>query len=143
MTTIVWDGKTLAADKQWTDAGIALSGTKIHKFKKHLLFAAGATTDIQAMLEWWKRGADPKDFPSSQSVKENMVAFQIIKPNKTLWCFEAHPYPYQIENDKFAVGSGRNDALGALSMGADAVKAVEIACQLDIHSGCGIDTLTL
>lgn len=143
MTTIVWDGKTLAADKQLNDNSIALSSTKIYKFENHLLFAAGAMTDIQAMLEWWKRGADPKDFPSSQSVKENMIAFQIIKPDKTLWILEGHPYPYQIENSKFAVGSGRNYALGALSMGADAVKAVEVACEWDLNSGCGIDTLTL
>lgn len=143
MTTIVWDGKTLAADKQLTDNGIALSTTKIHKFKKHLLFAAGTYTDVQTLLEWWKNGADPKEYPSSQSIKENLVVFQIIKPDKTLWCVDGQPYPYQIENDRYAVGSGRNYALGAMSMGADAVKAVEVACEWDLNSGCGIDTLTL
>jgi len=34
-------------------------------------------------------------------------------------------------------------ALAVMAMGGDAVKAVEIASQLDKNSGMGIDTLTL
>ncbi len=41
------------------------------------------------------------------------------------------------------IGRGRDFAFGALAMGADAYKAVMIACLYESSCGMGIDTLTL
>jgi ATP-dependent protease HslVU (ClpYQ) peptidase subunit len=39
------------------------------------------------------------------------------------------------------VGSGGEFAMGAMAAGANARKAVSIACQLDYYTGKGIDTV--
>lgn len=47
------------------------------------------------------------------------------------------------EGPYFAIGCGADFALAAMEMGADAHRAVEVACKLDIHCGGGIDTVHL
>jgi hypothetical protein len=39
------------------------------------------------------------------------------------------------------MGAGRDAAMGAMRMGADAKRAVEIANELCVGSGLGVDTL--
>jgi hypothetical protein len=41
MTVIVWDGKTLAADKQATQADLKRKVTKIHRLRGHLVGVSG------------------------------------------------------------------------------------------------------
>lgn len=40
-----------------------------------------------------------------------------------------------------AIGSGRGEALGAMAMGADARRAVEIASRLNVGCGLGVDVI--
>lgn len=56
--------------------------------------------------------------------------------------YEREPHPFEIEEPFYAFGSGMDIAIGALAMGANAIKAVEIASRYSSHCGNGIDTLT-
>ena len=47
------------------------------------------------------------------------------------------------EGGFYAIGSGRDFALAAMRMGADAKKAVKIASEFDIHTGGRIRTMRL
>lgn len=56
MTTIAWDGKTLAGDKQVTTGGTATKTTKVFKVKTKkgyvLVGYSGDLADGQAFVEW-------------------------------------------------------------------------------------------
>lgn len=49
-------------------------------------------------------------------------------------------FPIEVNGEYFAIGTGAAYALGAMSMGADAVEAVQVACIHDVWSGVGIDS---
>ncbi|MBU3577526.1 hypothetical protein [Polynucleobacter sp. UK-Kesae-W10] len=143
MTTIVWDGKILAADKQVTnaDSGHGIT-TKIFRVNGSLVAGAGSADVFSSLLHWYINGAIEEDFPSIQA-DTNDATFMVISPEGRVMFYNRTPHPMIIENEYTAMGSGRDYALAALHLGCDAVKAVQVACEFDVYSGRGIDTLTL
>lgn len=143
MTIIVWDGKTLAADKQATNSGLKLTVTKIRKIREHLVGFSGDLDYAFAMANWFENGAKVEDFPKHQEDSEKWVGMIVITPDKKVLKYERSPYPMDFtENNALCIGSGRDFAFGALAMGANAHKAVMIACLYENGCGMGIDTLT-
>lgn len=144
MTIIVWDGKTLAADKQLTNNGLKCRTTKIFKISGNLVGVTGDFDYAQAMLSWFGSGARPSDFPDHQKEDSKFVGMLVITPDKQILKYERSPHPIDFtECGALCVGSGRDYAYGALYMGATAYRAVEAACEYDNHCGMGIDVLTL
>lgn len=141
MTVIVWDGKTLAADKQATNNGHASAVTKIHRIGESLIGFSGDACFARAMLQWAKNGFNPATFPAHQASEDDYVGFLLIEPGGRLLKYERTAYPIEIEEKTHAMGSGRDYALAALYLGKTAREAVEVACALDINCGKGIDTL--
>ncbi len=142
MTVIVWDGKTLAADKRASNQGTIFTVTKIRKIRGNLVGAAGDFTSCVTVLKWFEDGADETKYPECQKDKDRWVPLVVITPDKKILRYEGgDPVPYEIEQVYYAYGSGRDYAIGALAMGATAVQAVEAACQWDSGCGNGIDTL--
>lgn len=142
MTIIVWDDHTLAADKRSTNAGLIAKVTKIHRINGNLVGSAGDFSPIQAMLRWFENGADIEKLPECQKDKERYAVLLVITPDKKIMRYEQEGIPYEIEEERYAIGCGRDYALGAMAMGADAVKAVEVASMFDCGCGSGIDILT-
>lgn len=145
MTVIVWDGKTLAADKQTTMYGQKIKSTKIFKWKGHLLGCSGTGVLNEAMMEWFRDGANPELFPENIEMgSDENCHMVVITPDAQILYYEECAYPLDFtENKIFAIGSGASYAYAAMAMGADAVKAVEITSQINVDCGLGIDTLTL
>lgn len=141
MSVIVWDGTTLAADSQTTNGNIARASTKIWKRGDTLMAGVGALGAMQAMLNWIEGGMKPDQFPTIKP--DDQLTFIIIPKTGKPVKFEDLPYPIPIEDGWYADGSGRDFAYGALSMGADARRAVEIACRYDIYCGGAVTSLTL
>jgi len=147
MSVLVWDGKTLAADRQGTDGGMVRTITKARritkgKFKGYLMGAVGATATANVMMDWFEVGADPRTFPYEYMKNDELAAsLLVITQKKEIWKFDHLPAPIIIEDDHYSIGSGRDFAFGALSMGADAVQACEIACVHSTACGVGIDVL--
>lgn len=143
MTTIAWDGKTLAADKMGTNSGYGFTVTKIFRHKGELLFFSGDMDAGLVMMEWYKAGANASEWPALQSDKDAWSGFHVIRHDGGLWKYERGHVPFWIEDKMYACGSGRDYALGAMACGKTAEQAVEIACRFDVCSGNGIDTLRL
>lgn len=141
MTVIVWDGKILAADKRACNNGLKFTVTKIRKINGNLVGSSGDFSPIQAMFHWYEKGADPEKIPDCQKDKDRWTTLLVITPEKKIFRYEQDCFPYEIEEKKYAAGSGRDFALAAMAMGADAVEAVKIACRFDAGCGNGIDTL--
>lgn len=142
MTVIAWDGKTLAADKRAVWATTILTTTKIHRVRGCLVGFAGDSTFGREMLEWFRNGEDPANFPASQRDKEDWCGLLVIRPDGAIDRYERTPYAIRFEDERIAIGAGREFALAAMYLGHGARRAVEVACALD-NSGNGIDCLTL
>ena len=146
MTTIAWDGKTMAADKQSTGGGmkyLSLEG-KMHRGTYHgmpALFAgAGTSVYCDAVIEWLRAGM-PNDKPEMPAAPDSFTVVVATELGIFEYIDSLRPIPLGVR--KWAIGSGAEYAFGAMAAGASAKRAVEIACTLDVNSGMGVDTLTL
>ena len=138
MTVIAWDGKTLAADRQGESGGLKSIVTKIFKLETgEIVGITGYLSEGLATIDWYKNGAKPDDYPISKDSGTSMV---VIKDG-VIHKYEDHYKPLIIRNSFYAFGSGRELAIGAMAMGADAEQEVEIACQYESGCGMGIDVL--
>jgi hypothetical protein len=142
MTVIAWDGKSVAVDKQGNFGELRQATTKFKKLPTgEVLLWGGTAENGIAMADWYARGADPKDFPPEQRT-DSWSRLVVVAKDKVLH-YEQMPIPQRIEDSFCAWGSGRDFALGALAMGADARKAVEVACRFCTSCGIGIDVIEL
>lgn len=142
MTTIAWDGKTLAADRRVSTEGIFdCKMTKIHKRKDgSLVGACGGAALAAAFCRWviaGEKGKRPELHAEKVSACGLIIRLNgnLILHDETGW-FEADPGQY-------AMGSGWEIALSAMRTGNTAVNAVKIAEELDGGTGCGVDALEL
>jgi hypothetical protein len=140
MSVIAWDGQTLAADKRALFGSTIRTTTKIFRFGDALLAYAGDACTGEELMSWWRRGADPAQFPTSQ--RESHTSLLVLRQGSpAIANYERTPYPVCFEDNHFAIGSGREYALAAMHLGCDARRAVEVACALDSGCGNGIDVL--
>ena len=146
MTVIAWDGTTLAADKQCTNNGYKTTVTKIYRFDDGRLVGAASHSHIcVAFIEWLRRGGNIPDI--LKSAKEEKVAGAGIEilPNGKIHRYQigVSSIPLHFEDKFIAIGSGFEYAVGAMAMGADAIKAVEITSRFSSSCGMGVDSLRL
>lgn len=105
-----------------------------------LIAGAGIAHNIQAMLEWVTEfDCDKEKFPK---LDEDDVILWVVNKNGTMAKFENSPYPITYHDEKWADGSGRDFAYGAMAMGANAARAVEVASQYDAFCGHGVESVS-
>lgn len=147
MTTVAWDGKTMAADKQMTLGNMRHSNIqgKILRGEYHGLPAlfAGAGTKVYsaAVIEWLAAGMPAEHKPEMPETPDSFTVVVVTEPGLYLYVDSLRPIP--LGPCKYAIGTGEDYARGAMAAGASAKRAVEIACTFDVNSGMGVDTLTL
>lgn len=139
MSVIAWDGKTLAADRQGTNNGMRTTSTKIKKLSCGAIVAwTGEAECGLELAQWWENGADPGKWPAYQSTDD--WTRLIVAHKGRVVIFEKRPVPQVVEDPFDAWGSGRDFAIGALAMGADARAAVRVAIQFATGCGMGVDS---
>lgn len=143
MTVIIWDGKTLAADRMASDNYVKINAsTKISRVRGHLVAAAGPAATSREMLAWFIAGAIPAEFPPSLRDLSN-IDMLVITPQSEILLYQNTPYPIKMEGSVYALGCGKEAALAVVMLGYDALKAVEIASRICDGCGNGADALTL
>jgi ATP-dependent protease HslVU (ClpYQ) peptidase subunit len=141
MTTIAYDGRTLAADKQNSVCGIRDCVTKVFRVPGGMVAFAGSSLHAMRLLDWFRRN-QPRDlWPKPKNDDQCADALFVSTSGEILFFSGESSVPTPSESPFVALGSGRDFALAAMHLGHDARKAVEIACALDINSGCGIDAI--
>lgn len=145
MTTIVWDGKTLAADRQMGGtANTPRTGNKIVRTWRDgevfLLAFVGCAAHSIAVQEWWEHGMPSSKFPRPPVEDDPCTMFTIAKSGRVK-CYMNYPWPVVLLDEHLVAGSGADLARGALAAGANARQAVEIASLYDQATGMGVDTL--
>jgi hypothetical protein len=137
MTTIAWDGKTLAADKQTTCAGSKFRVTqKIEAVTGGYVACAGNVAQINHFLRWYRGGRRGKA-PNL----EDFNAIMVVRGRVSLW--EGDSEISCDANEKLAEGSGWKWALAAMDFGKTAVEAVKYASTRDNGTGCGVDFVVI
>lgn len=142
MTTIAWDGKTLAADRQ-INFGNTRDGTmtKIVQRKKDgaLCSTTGNAAKGAAFERWFLKGGRG-DYPGNLGEGDRTTFAYIIYSPEHIVHYSSDGW-YEKKMGFFADGSGWELALGAMASGKTAKEAVEIASLFDIKTGSDIDTL--
>lgn len=146
MTVIVWDGKSLAADRRSCCGQLIRAKTKIWSVETPrgvaLVGYSGEADAGEAVLSWFKAGMSPDGFPSSQRDKDQWSPLIAVWGNGEIWRFERTPHPIVFPSQHYAIGSGRDFALAALYCGKSVREAVEVASHFDSGCGNGVDVLT-
>ena len=161
MTTIVFDGYTLAADKQVSWFNTKAKVTKIWKTEVGLMAGAGKMQTVNLIKSWLCSPDNPEHplhdpnatnepYPDihEDDNSEILVISRINCPFDDSYEVRIQIYnrfypPYDIEDTQIAIGSGADFAMGALACGRSASQAVEIASRFDTATGMGIDVLQL
>ena len=138
MTTIAYRDGILAADTRMTQ-GSALVGNvvKIVRRKKDGALAGGAgdCSWVQSFHRWVLRGEKGDLDPPGDDSKGLLIT------RKKIELFEASG-PVEFNPPFFAMGSGRDFAMGAMAAGASAEEAVRLAMQLDAFTGGDVMVLS-
>ncbi len=138
MTVIVWDGKTLATDAGAADETAMWKTIKAWRYGEVILSGAGPLASILAVRAWYMAGAVPNEFPSVQQTPQ--FCHFVVVTAEGLFRYEQSPHPIQHGFEPCAFGVGKDFAFGALAMGADARRAVEIANEHSPYCGMGVHT---
>lgn len=130
MTTIACDRSDMAADGRVTSNGETFPGTKIYRVNGVLYGSAGLYAASVRFIEWAQRGEKgrlprlARDFSALKLTKDGIY---VITDDDPTWM--------RCNSDHFAIGSGKDLALGAMEMGASPLEAVCIAMKWDTLSG--------
>lgn len=140
MTTIAFDGHSIAADSLAVDTwGLKSLVLKIEETENFLIGGAG----IHGRIAGWVRGITPGNPGNSDPLKlyypyikdqDDPNIILIDRKTKQAYVHETG-YFFPITRGFHAIGSGRDYALAAMSMGATAKEAVEVAMRFDNGTG--------
>jgi ATP-dependent protease HslVU (ClpYQ) peptidase subunit len=154
MTTIAFDGRYLASDGRCTTGDGMIVGRaekKLHelaitingKKTRAVIGCSGNVINITALLHWLSSGGDffrrdPEDLfsifgihPDPQNASIGIV---IVTKEGEFWLVTEEMVPFSASLP-LAAGSGTPFAMTAMSMGVDAVAAVNKAIEFDSNSG--------
>lgn len=133
MTTVAYDGRSLAADRQIScDGTVYRSAKKIHEIDGSLIACCGSVGQINHFLKWFKAGRKKK-----APDLDEFGAIEITKGRAYTWEGDS-----RIElgaDDKVAIGSGWCWAASAMDFGKTAAEAVQYASTRDNGTGYGVD----
>ena len=138
MTTIITDGKSMAADKQANYDEHLIPVVKIHSVGDEIIGIGGCHAFGVRLIEWYKEGADIKNFPDKDYTNWQMM---VISQNgiKNLFSHGFVDIPLEFA----AIGSGRDYALSAAYLGKSLKDAIDFASVHDRNTGMGVDILHL
>lgn len=141
MSVVAFDGQSVAADRKASDNGTAFTTTKIFQEGDAILGMVGTAAGTQAMRAWFRAGCPAADFPNKGVDERWQTLMAVFRKDGPVMVYDMFPIPGVFSDRLFAMGSGRDLALGAMYAGASAKDAVNIAGQLENSCGMGTDVL--
>lgn len=141
MTTIAFDGKTMAADTLATDSWGMRERTlgKIWANKYLLIGCAGNAGQIARWLMHLGIDTTIEDlvrdgYPSFIADGNDPTLLVVDRLSGAIYRHASGAF-LRSHHQQFAVGSGRDFALAAMSLGQTAREAVQLAAQFDVNTG--------
>lgn len=142
MTTIAFDGKTLAADRGSWSGGFHHGARKVHRItapdgRQFLVAMMGNAAFATDVLRWMRGGPHPGQCLDAD--KEYDCAI-VVDSKLHIWRLSGHRLTYREQGGQLhSGGAGQEIAMGALMAGADAIKAVKITMQVSDYAARGVD----
>lgn len=140
MTTLAYDGKTLAADRGAFYGDVIVSRRKLHRIEWHGVPAICATCGEVAVTQQILRWMQGKEFEHPKHDESSMV---LAVTKSGLWSICSTLMPLKINSKIFATGVGGAMAMGALAAGATSKQAIKIVERWGCGASNGIDEMTL
>lgn len=132
MTTIAYDGKTIAVDSRVTANGIIVSdsGKKFGFLQQKFMALSGPTDDVELMLLEFKQGEKCSRgcFEVGGFMIDNEKVYRVGVSDGLYYACDSTGKP-------FADGSGMKLALAAMDMGKTAEQAVKYAMTRCVYTG--------
>ena len=146
MTTIAWDGETLAADgRLCSSSGVLLSDSKNkivkikdNKKRKWHIAVSGNEPDITYLKNALSGTNIKKTLLNLKQVLQDTAisdSFCAVVVSKKTQYMVFHDMSFSLLECRDAFGSGGEFALAAMSMGYNAIGAVRVASGLDLYTG--------
>lgn len=140
MTTIAWDGETLAGDRMGVWGGTPYQvETKVFRLDDGgVVGFAGSEALALATVRWLNEGR--KDRPPCSN--DDVIALW-AKPTGEVVCLSDGLLESPLPRPKWAIGAGADYALAAMFCGRTSVGAVEIAAEFSTTTGLGVTFMSL
>jgi ATP-dependent protease HslVU (ClpYQ) peptidase subunit len=143
VTTIAWQGNVIVGDSCCTESGAVISlAPKVHKLKSGVVVGYAGDADSRALHRLLEKVKKPADLPSVAKLRELKQdhAALVLFPSGKVFAIDvgsekdSYCGVCEIVAKHYAIGSGGLVAMAAMAAGATAMKAVSIACDLDVHT---------
>lgn len=142
MTTIAWDGTTLAADTLAISSGLKRRTSKLRVTERFLYGMTGYESEGIAIAAWLAMGADPAKPPPV----DDDGAKGIVVERATGHVFAVSGKScslLRIREPFIADGSGRDFAIAAMALGKNSEEAVELSSLYDVGTSGLIELATI
>lgn len=149
VTVIAYRDGVMAADSLLTSNGMYQGeAVKVRDINGCLVGISGTWGVACELFSWFEdECADRiKRPPATIHVDDDKYPVNMLivnKRNGAVFYIDGLGFPQSVTSKFFAIGSGANVAMGAMEMGADAVKAVKVACKYDSYCGGRIRVVKL
>lgn len=140
MTTIVYDGKTLAVDSQVTTGSVIVGvRNKIQDIGGYFVAGCGSTDGIDLVIGYLLEG---KEKPSGLSASDADVLFVNKETGEAFRAF-GDTLVMSKSVIPFFGGSGAEIARGAYQLCNDPVEALKVAIKIDVFTGGPINMVKI
>lgn len=130
----------MAADSRATyDDDRVVRTEKLFRKGKAIIGLAGESEPGLIFLDWYGSGKEPPRI----LLDGNADFTALVLTRKGLFEYGKYCREERVHEDFHAAGSGAKVALGAMHMGADAKRAVQIAMKVDPFTGGPVVTMSL
>lgn len=154
MTTIAWDGATLASDSQSTnsDAVSSLSEQKIFLpgssewlINGERIVAIATAGDCGIEEQLFTILSDNLTYKTEFTTEPDFAAIAITDTGRA-WLISKEEGKVHasiwLRKESVAIGSGQMIARTAMRLGKTAIEAVQLAIEMDVYSGGGVQAFT-
>jgi hypothetical protein len=142
MTTIAWDGKTLAADRMMVAGGLKLTARKLFDCGAHVYGGSGSAAEVTEIAEWIRSGADPAKAPAFE--ESSHYGLVVRRTDAAIFYVMGKKVQLIATFDKHAAaGCGQDLAIAAMATGKSAVRAVNFAARFNAFTGLGVDSVRI
>lgn len=146
MTTIAWDGYVLSADTMMSHGNSIIPTQKVFvdtvlaqgswdSIRKYIVAGTGTMEAVSVMREWLANGMLRDKLPAFQNDEDKACQLLVVTVD---YSFTVGIYGGVLRfplSQRLAFGSGRDFATAAMRLGRSSRDAVELAIQLDAHTG--------
>jgi hypothetical protein len=155
LTTVAWDGKTLASDSMSTGPGGFYRGKvkKLFHLKSGGIMGQAGDADCRAIIQLLDSIKDGADLPSRAELEATRTDgdYILVLPDKSAWnvsiAYDGEGRFFgevsEIREKFYAIGHGEDIAFTVMSLGLSSVEAIKEACKWSAVSRGPIQTLKL